>query len=38
MRNVHERIARLLGEITLAEMCGLHGCPVTPALAMSTQR
>jgi Rrf2 family protein len=38
MRNVHERIARLLGEITLAEMCGLHGCPVTPALAMSTNR
>lgn len=30
MRVVHERIAGLLDQITLAEMCGLHGCPATP--------
>lgn len=27
MRVVHQRIDRLLGDITLAEMCGLQGCP-----------
>ncbi len=30
MRIVHDRIARLLTDITLAEMCGLHGCPAAP--------
>lgn len=35
MRVVHERIAGLLDQITLAEMCGLHGCPATPTFAAS---
>lgn len=30
MRVVHDRIERLFAEITLAEMCGLSGCPATP--------
>lgn len=29
MRIVHERIAALFQQITLAEMCGLSGCPAT---------
>ncbi len=30
MRIVHDRIARLFDDITLAEMCGLAGCPAQP--------
>ena len=29
MRIVHERIGQLFEQITLAEMCGLSGCPAT---------
>jgi Rrf2 family protein len=29
MRIVHERIGNLFEQITLAEMCGLSGCPAT---------
>jgi hypothetical protein len=29
MRIVHERLQALFQEITLAEMCGLSGCPAT---------
>ncbi len=31
MRVVHERIGKLFAQITLAEMCGLSGCPATVA-------
>lgn len=37
MHVVHGRIADLLHQITLAEMCGLNGCPATPTFAASSQ-
>lgn len=36
MRVVHDRIERLFAEITLAEMCGLAGCPA-PALTFAAR-
>lgn len=38
MRIVHDRIAGLLDDITLAEMCGLHGCPAPAVSFAATPR
>ena len=38
MRVVHDRIANLFAEISLAEMCGLQGCPATPTFSASVPR
>ncbi|MEI6129786.1 MAG: Rrf2 family transcriptional regulator, partial [Planctomycetota bacterium] len=36
MRIVHDRIERILNELTLSEMCGLTACPTTPLFALNT--
>jgi Rrf2 family protein len=38
MRIVHDRIERILNELTLSEMCGLTACPTTPLFALNTHR
>ena len=38
MRIVHDRIERMLNELTLSEMCGLTACPTTPLFALNTHR
>ncbi|GDY01164.1 transcriptional regulator [Planctomycetota bacterium] len=38
MRVVHDRIERILNELTLSEMCGLTACPTTPLFALNTHR